>query len=128
MKDNIIRRLDSQLQLVDEYPIPEEAVDAQLQCFSNTLYACRNGVLYEIGHDGVKCYELLRNDERIDIVNGSKPHGPIDIKGKSIYVDNHDLYLQDNRGMWYRYLSLGGKNVIKSETFVDDDFFVLLSL
>ena len=122
MKDNIIRRLDCQLQLVDEYPIPEEAVDAQLQCFSNTLYACRNGVLYEIGHDGVKCYELLRNDERIDIINGSKPHGPIDIKGKSIYVDNHDLYLQDNRGMWYRYLSLGGKNVIKSETFVDDDF------
>ena len=98
-----VRLLDKNLNLVNEFKVPEEKRDI---AYGDDMYIIDKTSLHKCGINGSQRYELFRTDREIDPMNADEPSGIFTIDGQEFYFDSYDLIAKSKAtGKWYRYMT-----------------------
>ncbi len=98
-----VRLLDKNLNLVNEFKVPEEKRDI---AYGDDMYIIDKTALHKCGINGNQRYELFRTDREIDPMNADEPSGIFTIDGQEFYFDSYDLIAKSKAtGKWYRYMT-----------------------
>ena len=123
-----VRLLDKNLNLVNEFKVPEEKRDI---AYGDDMYIIDKTALHKCGINGSQRYELFRTDREIDPMNADEPSGIFTIDGQEFYFDSYDLIAKSKAtGKWYRYMTFdfepfkpfeGKGKIFFYNSFLDDE-------